>query len=260
MMTKRLTSYCKEVLAQAYYSRVREGLGVAVSDAEAEERGWRDFGPWDGEDYMYTDPEGQLWLTNADEPCTAVNVTDVPLQYADSVSDVLLAQHPVSNPPTVDDFQQALGDDWAVEIQRTGRNWQVTATNRLFGTATIGPKLRLVPCDVGFLAMRVDDLMAPSLTYSQWLASGDRLGFSQTPAKMTPLTKALRLLAITLERGELEEIEVAQALFNHKGYTVDCPIAMASAYREDVAELSFLLGRVAKQYGYPWREDDDDDE
>lgn len=64
------------------------------------------------------------------------------------------------------------------------------------------------------------------------------------------LAQSLRLLATCIERGDVEPSDVAQALFDPGAYTIGCPVAEASAYGRDVAELMALLGQVAEAYGY----------
>lgn len=182
-------------------------------------------------------------------------------------------------------FQAALPEGWTVEIYSSNREHVVRATHPLYGDATIGPKLRLVPLDVELLRDRVRDVEAPLLTYSQWLASGKRQGFVPLTAveaavkemkryhdaedwrNAQSLGRALRLLAICIERGDVEPSDVAQALFGPVSvngavqqafvYTLDCPVAEASSYGRDVAELLALLGQAAKAYGYGVRDVND---
>jgi hypothetical protein len=78
---QRLSTYCMHLLTVVYYERVRAGKYEKISEAESEARGWQDFAPWHGEDYMYKAPDGRLWMTDPDEPANAVDVTDVLLQY-----------------------------------------------------------------------------------------------------------------------------------------------------------------------------------
>jgi hypothetical protein len=159
-------------------------------------------------------------------------------------------------PPTAAAFQAALPDGWCVEIKQFTEGWTAHAFNVRYGSATIGPKRKLVPADVGFLRSRVDDIVAPPLTYSQWLASGQRFGFAVV-AEDTPLTRGLRLLAICIERGDIDAADVAQALFKADTYTLRCPVAEASNFGRNVAELYSLLADAAKQHGQPFVRDDE---
>lgn len=146
------------------------------------------------------------------------------------------------------DFAVALPPGWRVSVSQVPTGWLVRASHALFGDALIGPKKRLVPADVEFLRSRVDEVVAPKLTYSQWLASGERFGFHGR-AEMTSLTRALRLLAICIERGDVEAAGVAQALFARDDYTVPCPVAEASNFGANVAELVALLDQAAAEFG-----------
>jgi hypothetical protein len=155
--------------------------------------------------------------------------------------------------PTAAEFQAALPDGWCVEIKQFTEGWTARAFNVRYGSATIGPKRKLVPADVGFLRSRVDDVIAPPLTYSQWLASGQRFGFA-VAAEDTPLTRGLRLLAICIERGDVSAPDVAQALFkpDTDTYTLRCPVAEASSSGRAVSELWALLADAADQHGQPF--------
>jgi hypothetical protein len=218
-----------------------------------------------------------------------------------------------ATPPTVAEFEAALPEGWRVEIKQFSEGWAAHASSALHGSATIGPKRKLVPADIVFLRKRVDDVIAPALSYSQWLAAGQRAGFASAeetfsygavqeyikdgyaqgypshltyvirgPAPFsgseygnekqaqdvvaelnrlhasavacsdTPLTRGLRLLAICIERGDVDAGDVAQALFKADTYTVQCPVAAALNGDANVAELDALLADAAKQYGYPF--------
>jgi hypothetical protein len=147
------------------------------------------------------------------------------------------------------DFQAALPSGWLVSLTRPTGLWLVHARHVLFGDAMVGAKKRLVPADVGLLRKRVDECMAPTLTYSQWLASGERLGFAGSVG-MTSLTRALRLLAICIERDDVNASDVAQALFKPGSYTLLCPVAQASNGGMNVAELVWLLNQTATEHGH----------
>lgn len=158
------------------------------------------------------------------------------------------------NEPAAEEFQRALPDGWRVEISseplpNDRRGHVVTATHGLFGRVSVGPKLRLVPLDIEKLADRVRDAEAPPLSYSQWVRSGVRHGYL-TIAEDAPLPRALRLLAICIERGDVEASDVARALLANDTYAVDAPVAEASVCGADVSELMFLLGQAAVEYGY----------
>ena len=157
--------------------------------------------------------------------------------------------------PTIEDFRRALPEGWAVERTikslHDGRPGHViTAAHRLYGRVSIGPKLRVVALDVQLLADRVRDAEAPPMTYSQWQAAGIRAGYLRATID-EPLPRALRLLAICIEREDVEASDVVQALLGKDTYTIDCPVAAASNYGSDVYELGTLLARVAAQYGVP---------
>lgn len=160
--------------------------------------------------------------------------------------------------PTDANFQAALPKGWTVAaLPHDGRGYIMQARHPRYGVVQIGPKLRRVPRDVQLLAERVRDVEAPPLTYQQWLAAGERGGFVQPepppddaePAT-TALTHALRLLAVCIDRGDVDASDVAQALFVGGGYTVDCPVAMASNYGRGVSELYLALDNAARYYGY----------
>ena len=158
--------------------------------------------------------------------------------------------------PTRAEFEAALPEAWGVQVLQVGKNWIVLASNELVGCTTIGPKRKLVPADVAFLRSRVDDVIAPPLTYSQWLDAGRRFGFAGT-LDDTPLTRGLRLLASCIERGDVDADDVAQALFRADTYTVNCPVAEASDYGRNVAELYALFAEAAKKHGQPLAWDDE---
>jgi hypothetical protein len=154
--------------------------------------------------------------------------------------------------PVAAEFEAALPEGWECEVlQNRHRQWEVWAYHGFYPNVQIGPKLKLVPADVAFLRSRVDDVIAPPMTYSQWLAAGERHGFA-VAAKDTPLTRGLRLLAICIERGDVDAGDVAQALFKADTYTVQCPVAAALNGDANVAELDALLADAAKQHGYPF--------
>lgn len=155
---------------------------------------------------------------------------------------------------TSEDFCRWLPDGWRVEMtterlsnDRTGH--VITAIHPLYGRVNIGPKLRVVPMDMRKLADRVQDAVAPPLTYSQWQAAGIRQGYLRSEED-GPLPRALRLLAVCIERGDVVASDVAQALFRADAYTLGCPVAEASGAGDDVAELFALLGQAAEAYGY----------
>ncbi len=163
------------------------------------------------------------------------------------------------NPPTAAEFEARLPAGWRVEIAAHSEGVTVRAFNVCYGAATIGPKRKLVLRDVDFLRSRVDDVIAPPLTYSQWLATGRRFGFAGT-LDDTPLTRGLRLLAICIEREDVDPGAVARALFCAATYsdTVHCPVTIASGEGRNVAELYALLADAAKQHGHPFADDGED--
>lgn len=177
--------------------------------------------------------------------------------------------------PTADNFQAVLPAGWHAEVMQVREGWTVRAFNVRYGDATIGPKRKLVPADVEFLRSRVDDVIAPPLTYSQWLAAGERQRFVQPHSddgqavehatvcahgrawsKARTFGRALRLLATCIERGDVNAGDVAQALFCTDTYTLPCPVAEASNGGRDVAELYALLADAAEQHGQPFAWDD----
>lgn len=171
------------------------------------------------------------------------------------------------------DFQAVLPRGWRVSIFGVARGSVVMASNPLYGEASIGPKLRLVPADLGALRKAVDAVEVPPLTYSQWLAVAKARNYHAptvaswlgTKHEELPhhqwvnaraLGNFLRLLATCIERGDVRACDVVQALFAEDTYTVDCPIAEASNEGEEVAEL-YALGQRARA-AYMETDDDED--
>lgn len=174
--------------------------------------------------------------------------------------------------PTIEEFESALPwSGWTVtiaDVESMGRSVrQVVAAHDLFGCVILGPKLRLVPRDIQALADLVQDVEAPRLTHTQWLASGQRQGF--TPPVLSNerealLARSLRLLAICIERGDVQAFDVAQAMLRPGDYTVDCPVkyavyAASTNARELVTELHDLLARTANEFGIRLQSTEDDD-
>lgn len=244
--TPQLTLDCVRALSDAYYAAFNADYGKRTigTFSAVDTENWVEVEGHSGELSLMQDPNGRRWLLDADEPAHGVDVTDVALVYAEPASS--------REPFGVDSaaaFNAALPAGWVVECSVYSTGHLVLASHRLHGNVSIGPKKRLVPADALLLRKRVDDVMAPSLSYSQWLASGERFGFAGA-VEMSSLTRALRLLAICIERGDIREADVAQALLVAGDYTLPCPIAEASNEGACVAELVALLSQVAIEHGH----------
>lgn len=156
---------------------------------------------------------------------------------------------------TEQDFQAALSDGWSARVETWPSPteahpervvYQVTASHPIFGEVTIGPKLRLVQRDVDTLRGLIADILAPKLTFSQWLASGERFGYSAAPTG-NPMSRLLRLLAVYIDRGDIEPSAMMR-VFVASESEVDQLLLDVSDFGIDTNELHWLVELAREKY------------